>query len=183
MILVMYCVFTGAILAQGSTPPEFKPGQVDIMWAVVPKNIVKDNFGDFIATRYYCVEVVIGNNSEYDLQIAQVGFKNKSAEQGGGVINVIMNPFAGDMSKSIPDKSLALLFRFNDQILREGAIFKSNRQSRTRTFIPKEMLRLKKEQLDDPGTITQALGEIFVVGRRIQYLDGAGITLASQDSK
>jgi hypothetical protein len=57
----------------GPIPPGLPP-QVDIMWGVVPQRIVKDNFGTRVGKLFYCIEVVIGNNSGYDLQIASVGF-------------------------------------------------------------------------------------------------------------
>jgi len=63
-----------APVAAGPIPPGLDP-QVDVMWAVVPKKIVADNFGRGIAKRYYAAEVVIGNNTGYDLQVASVGFE------------------------------------------------------------------------------------------------------------
>jgi hypothetical protein len=45
------------------------------MWNALPKGIVKANFGHEVADNFYCVEVVIGNNSGYDLQVATVGFE------------------------------------------------------------------------------------------------------------
>ena len=54
-------------------PPGLKP-QVDLMWKILPREVVHDNFGNRIARRYYAVEVMIGNNSGYDLQIAGIGF-------------------------------------------------------------------------------------------------------------
>jgi hypothetical protein len=59
----------------GPTPPGL-PAQVDLMWNALPKSIVKANFGHEIADNFYCVEVVIGNNSGYDLQVATVGFES-----------------------------------------------------------------------------------------------------------
>ncbi len=44
------------------------------MWRVVPQKIVKDNFGTHVGKLFYCLEVIIGNNSGYDLQVAAVGF-------------------------------------------------------------------------------------------------------------
>lgn len=61
-------------LPPGPIPPGLRP-QVDVMWGVVPQRIVKDNFGTRVGKLFYCVEVVIGNNTGYDLQIASAGFK------------------------------------------------------------------------------------------------------------
>lgn len=55
-------------------PPGIDP-QVDIMWCVLPGEIVHDNFGRRISDKYYCIQIAIGNNSGYSLQIANVGFK------------------------------------------------------------------------------------------------------------
>lgn len=59
--------------APGPIPPGLKP-QVDVMWSVIPQNVVLDNFGGKIKKAYYGVHILIGNNSGYDLQIASVGF-------------------------------------------------------------------------------------------------------------
>lgn len=61
----------------GPTPPGL-PAQVDLLWNVLPRDIVHANFGHEIANNFYCVEVVIGNNSGYDLQLATIGFESKS---------------------------------------------------------------------------------------------------------
>jgi len=58
------------VTAQG--PPSNK---VDIMWDVIPEKITKHNFGGAVAKNYYAIEIVIGNNSAYDLQIASVAFE------------------------------------------------------------------------------------------------------------
>jgi|GEM_PF-3802522 len=57
--------------------------EVDVMWKVVPSKNVRDNFGRKVSRQYYCIEIVIGNNSQYDLQIASVGFRLKTVAQLG----------------------------------------------------------------------------------------------------
>src|SRR5437870_11825385 len=44
------------------------------MWAVLPKKIVRDNFGQRVGYQYYGIGIVIGNTSGYSLQLASVGF-------------------------------------------------------------------------------------------------------------
>lgn len=61
-------------IAAGPIPPGLDP-QVDIMWGVMDKKIVRDNFGHDLANDFYGIQLVIGNNSGYDLQIAGVGFQ------------------------------------------------------------------------------------------------------------
>ena len=58
----------------GPIPPGLAP-QVDILWGVIPNGITKANFGGKVAKEFYAVEIVIGNNTGFDLQIAAVGFK------------------------------------------------------------------------------------------------------------
>ena len=60
-------------LPPGPIPPGLTP-QVDIMWSVIPDKIVGQNYGRTIERNYYCVELVIGNNTGYSLQIVSVGF-------------------------------------------------------------------------------------------------------------
>ncbi len=63
-----------AITAQ-PLPPGLD-AQVEVMWKVLPKKVVRDSFGTRVANNYYGVEVVIGNNSGFALQLAAVGFRN-----------------------------------------------------------------------------------------------------------
>ncbi len=60
--------------APGPLPPGLNP-TVDVMWGVVPDDVTEDNFGNWIRSKFYCIELVIGNNSGYPLQIASVGFR------------------------------------------------------------------------------------------------------------
>jgi len=59
----------------GLIPPGVNPPAVDVMWSVMPRHIVSDNFGRAIAKEYYAVEIIIGNNSAYTLQLVTVGFE------------------------------------------------------------------------------------------------------------
>jgi hypothetical protein len=58
----------------GPIPPGLTP-TVDVAWKVVSRRIASDNFGSRVTKLYYPVEVVIGNNSGYDLQLASVEFQ------------------------------------------------------------------------------------------------------------
>lgn len=60
-------------------PPRPTPGgisEVDVMWSILPEDVVKDNFGRHAAKNFYGIEVVIGNNSGYDLQLSSIGFRS-----------------------------------------------------------------------------------------------------------
>jgi hypothetical protein len=61
-------------VAQGAIPPGLDP-QVDVMWGVMSDKVVMHNFGHKIAKHYYGIQLSIGNNTGYDLQIASVGFR------------------------------------------------------------------------------------------------------------
>lgn len=60
-------------LARGPVFPGMDP-QVDIMWNPMSYEVCSDDFGKRVSDRFYCVEVVIGNNTGYGLQISAVGF-------------------------------------------------------------------------------------------------------------
>lgn len=49
--------------------------QVDVIWGVLSKHLCKDNFGGHLSNDVYCIEVKIGNNTGYAIQLAGVGFK------------------------------------------------------------------------------------------------------------
>jgi hypothetical protein len=70
-------------IAQGPIPPGLNnQGQVDVMWSVLPDEVVHDNFGAKVATEYFCIEAVIGNDSGYDIQLASIGFTVPSFSAG-----------------------------------------------------------------------------------------------------
>jgi hypothetical protein len=66
-----------AVRPPGPVPPGLKP-QVDVMWDVLPRDVVLANFGRKVRGDYYGIQIVIGNNSGYDLQIASAGFRLKN---------------------------------------------------------------------------------------------------------
>jgi hypothetical protein len=349
-------------LPPGPLPPGLKP-QVDIMWGVVPQRIVKDNFGTRVGKLFYCIEVVIGNNTGYDLQIASVGFdlgpvgdaaasvkdtintavndagtrhvvaeaaaaeaqairdeaqakqdesiaaisrsncerlssrngrrndrqrdicsdagladqrtavSRETARQSRDVaqikrqladnaiksqvdtvkdeasrmaalsqvayaqkfpassymitrgsiahgqiwssrnivinslkafgpfltgftpffhdlnhrgnfsegVNIFSNPLEKGIEAVIPDETIAQLQRLDEEILRDGMIIRNNRQIRTRVFVPKDVLRLKKDldgkdMRDDPMMVTLALGRMSLIGNTIAYINRVSVT-------
>lgn len=94
-------------------PPGMNP-QVDIMWAVVPQSIVKDNFGQRVGKLFYCIEVVIGNNTGYDLQIASVGFKLGPVGKAATTMAKTYKSVAEQVSKA-QDKSFEASFNEIDK--------------------------------------------------------------------
>jgi len=78
-------------VAPGPVPPGLSPPyQVDVMWGVLPRRITRDNFGHFISDKYYAIEVIIGNDSGYPLQIAGAGFcLNQECPDDGGLPNKV----------------------------------------------------------------------------------------------
>lgn len=98
-------------LPPGPIPPDLDRPEVDIMWAVVPKKIVSDNFGPRVARNFYCIEVVIGNNSGYDLQVSAVGFRSGPVAEYATVMTTAhqtmaqkQKAVAEDASKKLKDK-------------------------------------------------------------------------------
>jgi hypothetical protein len=84
-------------VAPGAVPLGLNPPyQVDVMWGVLPRRLARDNFGHWIAERYYAVEVIIGNDSGYPLQIAGTGFClwNECPEDGNLPNQVSIAPTA-----------------------------------------------------------------------------------------
>lgn len=76
--------FEVTAIGQGATPPGIDP-QVDVMWGVMPSKIVSHNFGRQIANNYYGIQIRIGNDSGYDLQLAGIGFKLRDS----GLSNIV----------------------------------------------------------------------------------------------
>lgn len=66
--------FDVTAIAQSPIPPGLNP-EVDVMWGVMARQVVRHNFGTKIAKHYYAIQLGIGNNSGFDLQIASVGFR------------------------------------------------------------------------------------------------------------
>ncbi len=60
--------------APGPLPPGLAPS-VDLMWKVLPRKPVADSYGNRVADQYFAIEVTLGNESGYDLQMAALGFE------------------------------------------------------------------------------------------------------------
>ena len=60
----------------GLIPPGLAP-QVDVIWEVMSQDNCSDVFGRRVSQTEYCIQVKIGNNSGYPLQIAGMGFSSK----------------------------------------------------------------------------------------------------------
>jgi hypothetical protein len=66
-----------AVLGTSASPiPPGLPPQVDVMWEVMSQSNCSDVFGRRIAQSEYCIQLVIGNNSGYPIQIAGIGFSS-----------------------------------------------------------------------------------------------------------
>jgi hypothetical protein len=61
-------------IAASAIPPGLNP-EVDVMWGVMARDVVWHNFGHKIAKHYYGIQLSIGNNTGFDIQIASVGFR------------------------------------------------------------------------------------------------------------
>lgn len=57
----------------GAIPPGINP-QVDVSWTVMSEKACSDEFGTRLAKYYFCINVVLGNNSGYPLILAAVAF-------------------------------------------------------------------------------------------------------------
>jgi hypothetical protein len=73
--------------------PDGLPAQVDVMWDVMTYETCADDFGKRVAGRFYCVEVVVGNNTGFPLQIAAIGFQPAGSSQDEAIQNT--EPSAG----------------------------------------------------------------------------------------
>ena len=60
----------------GAIPPGIGP-ETDVIWGVMSQNDCSDAFGKRVAGSLYCIQLKIGNNSGYSLQIAGVGFAKR----------------------------------------------------------------------------------------------------------
>jgi hypothetical protein len=76
-------------IPQGPTPGGVT--MVDAAWLVQSNEVVRGNFGRHVANHFYAIRVMLGNNSGYDLEVAQVLFEgflraptDKGCEKGSG---------------------------------------------------------------------------------------------------
>lgn len=74
-----------AFVQPGQIPPGMTPA-VDVMWSVMPRQTVSHNFGNALSKHYYAIEIIIGNNSAYNLQLVSVGFKLPSDARLEGLL-------------------------------------------------------------------------------------------------
>ncbi len=87
--------FEVAAVTPGAIPPGLTP-QVDMTWFVVDPDVTEDNFGHRVRNKFYCIQLTIGNNSGFDLQIASVGF-TLNREDGNGTGNTDYSMVRGSL--------------------------------------------------------------------------------------
>jgi len=66
--------------------------EVDVEWNVLSHQTCSDSFGNRVANTFYCVQVTIGNNSAYKLQISTIAFKTKSIFADSSDVKYNINP-------------------------------------------------------------------------------------------
>jgi hypothetical protein len=69
-----YATMTVISSLAGPIPSDLAP-QVDIDWSVLGYQQVYDNFGRRVASNYYAVQLTIGNNTGFPLQLSGAGFQ------------------------------------------------------------------------------------------------------------
>jgi hypothetical protein len=82
----------------GPIPPGLPP-QVDVLWEVMSQKNCSDVFGSRVAERLYCIQLKIGNNSGYELQVAGIGFSTqldalKGSRNDDGTITIANSSYA-----------------------------------------------------------------------------------------
>jgi hypothetical protein len=82
----------------GPIPPGLPP-QVDVLWEVMSQKNCSDVFGSRVAERLYCIQLKIGNNSGYGLQVAGIGFSTqldalKGSRNDDGTITIANSSYA-----------------------------------------------------------------------------------------
>ena len=82
----------------GPIPPGLPP-QVDVLWEVMSQKNCSDVFGSRVAERDYCIQLKVGNNSGYGLQVAGIGFSTqldalKDTRNADGTIAIANSSYA-----------------------------------------------------------------------------------------
>ena len=151
----------------GAIPPGVNPPAVDVMWSVMPRQIVQDNFGRPIAKRYYAVEIILGNNSAYTLQLVSVGFELPSDRTLQGLI--ARNTYNRQI-KSASSEEIRSLVTKRDAAITEILKNPGEDIETRKTLLPTSSYKitrgsLEARQLTDPRTLVlstiTALGPIF----------------------
>ena len=77
-------------VAAGPIPPGLNP-QVDVMWKIMPWKNTSDSFGRKVANQYFCVHIMVGNNTGYAVQFSSLGFRTQVMKD-----DVTMPPIPND---------------------------------------------------------------------------------------
>jgi hypothetical protein len=152
----------------GQIPPGLNSPAVDVMWSVMPSKIVGDNFGSSIAKKFYAIEIIIGNNAAYTLQLVSVGFELPSDRELEGLIqrNATNRSGGGTSKKEALDKNV--LAAKNTPIPKPLRLDRA--EGEPRTLLPTSSYKITRGSLEAKqllhmrtlvlSTIT-ALGPIF----------------------
>ncbi|MGA9939928.1 MAG: hypothetical protein WBP92_16905, partial [Candidatus Acidiferrales bacterium] len=60
----------------GAIPPGLEP-EVDVLWEVMSQTDCADAFGTRLSASLYCIQLKIGNNTGFPIQLAGIGFANR----------------------------------------------------------------------------------------------------------
>jgi hypothetical protein len=164
-------------------PPGLDP-QVDVMWVLVPQNVVKDNFGRRFGKIFYCIEIVIGNNTGYDLQIASVGFRVGPIGKAASVMSNTLQDVATQttmareswkaaaeaQSQAVRDEAQAAIDKaYADQLESKGAAGKDKAKADAEASAGRAALsRIRANQLQKAADTTAAAQEGLVNAARAQ---------------
>jgi hypothetical protein len=94
----------------GPTPPGLPP-QVDAIYNVMGFKDCADAFGKRVAQALYCIQIKIGNNSGYPLQVAGMGFTRKLEELtavGSPNVTIANNSYASTRAVLVHAESLSV---------------------------------------------------------------------------
>lgn len=179
----------------GQIPPGLNQPEVDIMWSVLPDKIVGQNFGKAVSKNYYAIEIVLGNNSAYTLQIVSVAFK---LPEDGVLENIIARNRTNKRGANTPIQGVARVMQSDSKKLSTlGDIGKDPTgrtltESEKRTILPTSSYRITRGSLEAKefanvrtivlGTIT-ALGPLLTgflpyfhnTNRRANFSEGINI--------
>jgi uncharacterized protein YjdB len=109
----------------GAIPNGLVP-QVDVMYEVLTQSVCNDVFGKRVARNFYCIELKIGNNTGYPLQIAGIGFsRHIDALPSDPLITVANTSYASTRAVLLREEVLSPRNIFYHSIQAAGIIMAS----------------------------------------------------------
>jgi hypothetical protein len=144
-------------------------GDIDVMWNILPDEIVTTQFGGKVKSKYYGVEVVIANSGKALLLVEGIGFKPNDAGKSLQWVPITSRRFLQPLTNK--EQTIRLCNTTFDEFL----LIRPNSQVRTMVFVQRALLEFQPPTGTSGSASRERLGGVIITGKQIAAADSVRI--------